>query len=906
MSEQPLDLKRSLHIVRRRWQTVAAASALGLALGSAYAVVRPPAVTSTALVRIASPQSAFASNGAPTLVVIATSDPVLSLALPAVRPPVSESKLQKELEVKSLTPGIISIRAQAPTASDAETTANAVARAFVQYITSPQSLSGSTGALLLQPASTAVGRALPVAIAILAIIGLLIAAVLAAIGVLAAERRDRRLRHRDEIADSIGVPVLASVPVGHPTDAAGWVKLLTEYEPTAVDAWRLRGVLDYLGVIGPAADGASQAERASLAVVSLRSDPGALALGPQLAVFAAGLGIAHAPDPRAAAGPGGHGHAAHRLRGTARAPAPAGHGPGRGQRAGRPVRRTDRPDHGGGREGAAVHRPDAHLGGGAGGVGRRVHRRGPGPGRGQRHGPRPPDHRHPRRRPRHHRPHHWPHPATGPDDRPAGARAPDGDTDGDTTVDDPDQTAIIGRIPRLDPAPPAWDDPPPEAEAAGGTGLAGDSAAGLASLSFIVAAARRRRRTALIFAVIGLFLGAGLFVAKPPPYRASTEVFLTLGPNENANTAIDTDEALATSRPVAAAALKQLGPVTSVNSLLASIVAVPVTDRVLLITVTEHSSAEAVSVASAVTSAFLRYRNSQLESYQQLVTNSLNQQISKGQAKVTTLTRQIAALTGHTKTATAAAQLSTLKGELTQAATAQTTLVAGARSTQQTTDSGTSVAVSGSSVINAAALIPKSRPKQAIIYAVTGLFAGGALSIGIVVIFALISDRLRWRDDIAHALGTSVRLSVGPVRLRRWLPLPGHRGLAAVSDPRIQRVASHLRGRVSASPGSGLALIPSDRDDVAAVAIVALALSCAEQGSRVILADLCPGAPAARLLAAADPGLHQVETAGTRLMVMVPEASEFAPSGPLKPAGAGTPAREVSPELPPPTPRPTP
>jgi hypothetical protein len=464
-------------------------------------------------------------------------------------------------------------------------------------------------------------------------------------------------------------------------------------------------------------------------------------------------------------------------------------------------------------------------------------------------------------------------------------------------VDDPDQTAIIGRIPRLDPAPPAWDDSAPEDEAAGGTGPAGDTAAGLASLSFIMAAIRRRRRTALIFAIIGLFLGAGLFVAKPPPYRASTEVFLTLGPNENANTAIDTDEALATSRPVAVAALNQLGPVTSVNSLLASVVAVPVTDRVLLITVTEHSAAGAVSVAKAVTSAFLQYRNSQLEAYDQLVTNSLNQQISKGQAKVTTLTQQIAALTGRTKTATAAAQLSTLKGELTQAASAQTTLVAGARSTQQTTDSGTSVAVNGSSVINAAALIPKSRPKQAIIYALTGLFAGGALSIGVVVIIALISDRLRWRDDIAHALGTSVRLSVGPVRLRRWLPLPGHRGLDAVSDPRIQRVARHLRGRVSAHPGSGLAVVPADRDDVAAVAIVALALSCAEQGSRVILADLCPGAPAARLLKAADPGLHQVEAADTRLMVMVPEASEFAAAGPLKPAGAGTPARPVSPEL---------
>ena len=108
-------------------------------------------------------------------------------------------------------------------------------------------------------------------------------------GALALNRRDRRLTLRDEIADSIGLPVLASIPVGHPSNAAGWVRLLTEYEPSAVEAWRLRGVLHYLGL-----GGRSQAEAGeglSLAVLSLRNDPGALSLGPQLAVFAASLGI---------------------------------------------------------------------------------------------------------------------------------------------------------------------------------------------------------------------------------------------------------------------------------------------------------------------------------------------------------------------------------------------------------------------------------------------------------------------------------------------------------------------------------------------------------------------------------------------------------------------------------------
>ena len=111
------------------------------------------------------------------------------------------------------------------------------------------------------------------------------------IGVLAVSRRDRRLWQRDDIADSIGVPVLASVPVGHPTDAAGWMNLLTEYEPTAVDSWQLSGALDYLGVGRSGSADTGQSEGVSVAVLSLQSDPGALAFGPQLAAFAASRGI---------------------------------------------------------------------------------------------------------------------------------------------------------------------------------------------------------------------------------------------------------------------------------------------------------------------------------------------------------------------------------------------------------------------------------------------------------------------------------------------------------------------------------------------------------------------------------------------------------------------------------------
>ena len=135
-----------------------------------------------------------------------------------------------------------------------------------------------------------------------ALIGIIVA--------LAIDRNDRRLRERDEIAKSIGIPVLASVPVAHPSAAAGWMKLFESYSPAAMHAWQLRTALQQLGMPGlgsgrPAynGNGSSLYEddrasmyggddgRFSLMVLSLSSDSGALALGPQLAVFAASQGI---------------------------------------------------------------------------------------------------------------------------------------------------------------------------------------------------------------------------------------------------------------------------------------------------------------------------------------------------------------------------------------------------------------------------------------------------------------------------------------------------------------------------------------------------------------------------------------------------------------------------------------
>ena len=63
MSEQALDLRRSVRIVRRHKILVGMVLALGLVAGGAYAELHPPTLTSTALVLL--PQnSAAAASGA--------------------------------------------------------------------------------------------------------------------------------------------------------------------------------------------------------------------------------------------------------------------------------------------------------------------------------------------------------------------------------------------------------------------------------------------------------------------------------------------------------------------------------------------------------------------------------------------------------------------------------------------------------------------------------------------------------------------------------------------------------------------------------------------------------------------------------------------------------------------------
>ena len=174
----------------------------GLITGVVFAVLHPPMLTSTATVLLQQrPPSvqAATSSGVPdpymaTQVVIADSNPVLLAALPDARPAMSLAELRGDVQIRSLTPYVIAVSAKGRVAADAEATANAVARSYIVYVSSASSPVGHVQAQMLESATSATGRSLPVSLLITGGFSALYGAVVAAIVALAFGWADRRFR----------------------------------------------------------------------------------------------------------------------------------------------------------------------------------------------------------------------------------------------------------------------------------------------------------------------------------------------------------------------------------------------------------------------------------------------------------------------------------------------------------------------------------------------------------------------------------------------------------------------------------------------------------------------------------------------------------------------------------------
>lgn len=174
------------------------------------------------------------------------------------------------------------------------------------------------------------------------------------------------------------------------------------------------------------------------------------------------------------------------------------------------------------------------------------------------------------------------------------------------------------------------------------------------------------------------------------------------------------------------------------------------------------------------------------------------------------------------------------------------------------------------------------------LYPSAGLILGLVLGLAIVVVRALVSDRVHRRDDVARALGAPVKLTVDANGRSRWLP--GGTRRRAAQDAEIRRVAQHIRGAARARfrGPAAVAVVPVGDPQVAALSVVSMAVACGSEGKQVVVADLCPDAPAARLLGVTEPGVRPAATGEGHIVAAVPDRGELAPIGLLGSAQART------------------
>ena len=214
MSEQTLDLKSSLHIIGRHRIWVGAIAAIGLIAGAGYAYVKPPMYASRQMVELPPDTRDLA-----TQVVVADSYDVLASAARKLGPSFSYSTLGPLVDVQEVTSNILAVNARGTTATEAERIAIQVAASYVRYVGTNNGIAGKTAAAVWQPPTTATRTSVPVHLAEFGILGLLVSLLIGSLGTLAINRADNRLRRRDEIADALGVGVLAAIPVMRPKEA---------------------------------------------------------------------------------------------------------------------------------------------------------------------------------------------------------------------------------------------------------------------------------------------------------------------------------------------------------------------------------------------------------------------------------------------------------------------------------------------------------------------------------------------------------------------------------------------------------------------------------------------------------------------------------------------------------------
>jgi capsular polysaccharide biosynthesis protein len=376
----------------------------------------------------------------------------------------------------------------------------------------------------------------------------------------------------------------------------------------------------------------------------------------------------------------------------------------------------------------------------------------------------------------------------------------------------------------------------------------------LVSMRFLFSALRRKRALWLGMAALGLLIGLAYRVEVPSTYWASATLYLAQPAGTDPAIISANDVSMVSTAGVANAAIAKLGePGLSQAKLLGKVPAKSNGANVLTISIAGPSAQEALRRTNAVAGAFLTFRSNQYNAQNDAVVKAADAQIAQLQAQVNQLNTQINGL------AAGSAQATNLVDE--QAAlNGQISNLAGAIQQDNLATLGVS---QGSRIITSATLGARSQTKTLVLDGLSGLAAGLGLGVIIVCLQAIISNRLRRREDVATLLGVPVAVSVGRVGRRRIVRRPSVRRLIRHPDANLRvLVAYFTRQLQAAEPPRTQLVVAVDDERVPSAALGALGTQLARQHVNAVLVDLTATRALAKALGDPKQSIQQVRVRG--------------------------------------------
>ena len=226
-----------------------------------------------------------------------------------------------------------------------------------------------------------------------------------------------------------------------------------------------------------------------------------------------------------------------------------------------------------------------------------------------------------------------------------------------------------------------------------------------------------------------------------------------------------TDVSLLRTRAVAQQLSDRLALDEAPEDLQKAIVAQPTTSSVLQLDIVGSGPDDAVERARMLAETYLAFREEQLLSQTGAVIQGYHQRIEALQAQVDDITRQYDLITAQGQDSEQAADLLTRRAQLlSQISTLEDSV--------ENASLEVSAVVAASRVLDPASLVPQSSLRRAALALGSGLIGGLGIGLGLVVVYAVTTGRLRRRADVAAAIGLPVRFSAGRVvpKWGRWGP----------------------------------------------------------------------------------------------------------------------------------------